>query len=322
VTVAHLGVHVSASNQDRPVPELGAQNREGAGHATPVRLLAPRLRVEERQLLAAFTARGCTATLTDPTEYTVPLTSPRARATALALDRGLATAESALLAALLAQQGTVVVNRTATTRLLADRLALLRHLIVAGLPVPETTVAFGETATLRALGEVGYPARLLPVAVTAANPPAIVHDADAGEALVEHRRMLGRETLVLVQRVIPGPQVRLVVVGGSVVCAEVVPADGEYLPQDEAPVPLPPALAALGERVIDRLGSGVYEIHVVEGCCGPVVTGAGNLVDFRSVTASGHDIAGRIADFALAQLAQYQRPHQTRTTTGLETPHG
>jgi [lysine-biosynthesis-protein LysW]--L-2-aminoadipate ligase len=72
----------------------------------------------------------------------------------------VATAERAALAALLAASGTTVINRPAATRLLADRLALLRHLIVAGI-VPETIVSFGEEATLAAIERLGFPALLL-----------------------------------------------------------------------------------------------------------------------------------------------------------------
>jgi [lysine-biosynthesis-protein LysW]---L-2-aminoadipate ligase len=296
----------------------GEQRSDVGARLTDVHLLAPRLRVEERQLLAAFSARGVEATLADPTHIAVPLASPQSSVTALALDRGLATADAALLAALLAQGGTLVVNRAATARLLADRLAFLRHMIVAEIPVPQTTVAFGERATSRALSELGYPALLLPVSVDASNPPARAHDADAGEALVEHRRMLGHESLVLVQRNVLGTRLRLVVVGAAVVGVEVVRQGSDGALQYEEYQPLSPALATVGERVIGRLGSGVYEIQVVESINGPVVTGAGNLVDFRSLSAAGIDVAGLIADFALAQLAK----HDTRVETGLETQHG
>jgi [lysine-biosynthesis-protein LysW]---L-2-aminoadipate ligase len=213
------------------------------------------------------------------------------------------TADRVILAALLSQEGTVTVNRAATARLLADRLALLRHLIVAEIPVPETIVSFGEAATLQALESLGYPALLLPVQAGPAASEAIVHDADAGEAIVEHRGMLGHETAVLVQRQARGSLVRLAVVGTTIVGAELVCTTQTGSPHHAPYDRFSPALDEIAERVIGRLGSGVYEIRVVETINGPLVVGAGNLVDFRSLSQAGIDIAGQIADFALSQHA-------------------
>ncbi len=64
-----------------------------------------------------------------------------------------------------------------------------------------------------------------------------------------------------------------------------------------------PPCISLGKRVIERLGSGTYSIELLETEQGPVIVGLENLVDFRSISNRGSDIAGAIADFALAQLS-------------------
>ncbi len=273
-----------------------------------VALLADRPRVEERLLLDALAQRGVAASLLPPERVHLPLAGPpsgEARVD-LALDRGPATPERAVLAALLAAAGALVVNRAATTRLLADRLALLRHLTIAEVPVPETAVSFGEEATLAAIEEMGYPVVLKPLAVDPRVPLALVEDRDAAEAIVEHRTTLGHERAVLVQRVVPGRWLRLVVIGREVVGIETRALEG-WRPGRAAPYqPFEgeaSALAALGERVVGRLGSGVYQVEVSLGDGGPVVTGAGNLVDFRSLAERGVDVADRIAAFALAQAS-------------------
>jgi [lysine-biosynthesis-protein LysW]--L-2-aminoadipate ligase len=267
----------------------GGEGQNGAHHPSchGVHLLAPRLRVEERQLLASFAERGLDARLVDPQSLSLSMTEPPDTLPALAVDRGVATPESATLAALLAASGTAVVNRAATARLLADRLALLRHLIVADVPVPRTLVAFGQTAALDALRAIGYPALIMSPQVDPRLPDALVEDADTGEAVVEHRAVLGRERVALVQEYVAGQSVRLAVVG-----TEVLGADA-----------LPQPLVALGQRVVSRLGSGVYELELVEGHAGPVVVAAGNLVGFRALSETGIDVAGRIAGFALSQLS-------------------
>lgn len=265
-----------------------------------VELLAPRLRVEERQLIAAFAERGHDATLRDPATFGIPLQGAELTG-GLVIDRGIATPERVTLGALLAASGATVVNRTATTRLLADRLALFRHLIIAGIPVPETIVCFGEAATYDALATIGYPAFVLTAGVDPGVPDAVIVDADAGEAIVEHRTTLGPAGVTLVQRYVEGDTIWLVVVGESVVAVENVnyADDGAvtYSPH-EAP---DDELRSIGEAIVSRLGSGTYAAKVVASPDMPVVVGVANLVDFRTLTEAGINIAGQIADFALSQ---------------------
>jgi [lysine-biosynthesis-protein LysW]--L-2-aminoadipate ligase len=267
---------------------------------TTISLLAPRLRVEERLLIAAFQDRDVEAHLLDATTLALPLTGEQPTLPALVLDREVATADRATMAALLAADGSTVVNRAATTRLLADRLALMRHLIIAGIATPKTVVAFGEQSAVEALDHVGYPALLQSLQVDPRMPDAVVSDLDAGEAAIEHRAMLGRETALLVQQYVLGDVARVVVVGSAVVGVETIRSDGgkvEYLPYERDTT----VLTELGAQVIARLGSGVYAVEVVESADGLVVVGASNLVDFRTLSEAGIDIAGKIADFTLAQ---------------------
>jgi [lysine-biosynthesis-protein LysW]---L-2-aminoadipate ligase len=273
--------------------------------STTVTLLAPRMRVEERLLIAAFADRDAEAHLFDATTLALPLTGAQLSLPSVILDRDVATADRATLAALLAANGSIVVNRTATTRLLADRLALMRHLIIAGIPTPRTVVAFGEQPAVEALEQVGYPALLQSLQVDPRMPDAVVTDLDAGEAAIEHRSMLGRETALLVQQYVLGDVARVVVAGAEVVGIETICSEGgkvEYLPYERDTA----ALTKLVEKVIGRLGSGVYAVEVVESAAGPIVVGAGNLVDFRTLHDAGIDIAGKIAEFILSQPREAQ----------------
>ena len=273
--------------------------------STTITLLAPRMRVEERLLIAAFGDRNSEAHLLDPATLALPLSGAPPTLPSLVLDREVATADRATLAALLATNGATVVNRAATTRLLADRLALLRHLIIAGIPTPETVVAFGEQPAVDALAQVGYPALLQSLQVDPRIPDAVVIDLDAGEAAIEHRAMLGRETALLVQQYILGDVARVVVAGAAVIGVETIRSDSgkvEYTPYERDST----ALTELGAKVIARLGSGVYAVEVVENPDGPVVVGASNLVDFRTLDDAGIDIAGTIAEYTLSQSQEAQ----------------
>ncbi len=285
-----------------------------------IALLADRLRVEERLLTEAFSARGHEIELVGPASLRVAFADAGKVKIAqtgsqpnqdfafdLMLDRGVATTERAALGALVASMGMTMVNRPATTRLLADRLAAIRHLTFASIPVPSTIASFGEAATFDAISTLGYPVLLKSIVTDRAYPTAIVEDRDAAEAMIEHRTTLGDERGVLVQRFVAGPSrsIRLVVVGTDVVAIEQRTLRGWRPAADTAYEPFEgetSALKSLGQQVIERLGSGTYSVEVLEAETGPVVVGLGNLVDFRSIAAREIDIAGSIAEFAVGQL--------------------
>lgn len=265
-----------------------------------VALLADRLRVEERLLTTAFASRGWEARLVHAGDLALPLAPGQDpdgswQVPAVVVDRTLATPESAALSALLSAAGSAVVNRTATTRLLGDRLALLRHLVAGGIPIPRTVVAFSPEAALRAIDDIGYPVFLKSLTVDPVMPVALVEDRDAAEALIEHRSVLGNERAVLVQRAAgdPATVTRLVVVGEQLIAAA-RHADGELRLLDVA------EWQALAAAVAQRLGSGVYEIEVnqVDGC--QTVLSAANLGEFRSLAERGVAVADAVADYVIA----------------------
>jgi len=262
-----------------------------------IHLLAPRLRVEERLLMQAFAERGHEAALLDAQTLSLSLNVAAEAIPSVVLDRDVATGERAVLGALLAANGAVVVNRTATTRLLADRLALVRHLVLADVAVPETVVAFGEDAAIAAAQRIAKPVRIMAQQVSPWLPDAVAADDDAAEAVIEHRATLAHETLVLVQHAPVGAGWRAAVVGDEVVAVGALTAEG-FGASDDAPV----GIQVVVEQVVSRLGTGVYAVDVVETTAGPVVTGAGNLIEFRTLQQAGVDVAGRIAAFTLSQI--------------------
>ena len=331
-----MGMHEDAQQQT-PTADTAAGEADDSRHATTattttrtissVTLLAPRLRVEERQLQVAFRARGIATAHVDAENVSLSVTGGLGDggnpfSSSIAMDRAVATEERATLAALLtAQTGMLVVNRAATTRLLADRLALLRHLDVANLPLPATIVAFSEASAVAALDEIGVPVLLQSRSVQPSLPDVVAHDRDTAEALLEHRAMLAGQTLTLLQTYVPGPTLRAVIVGTTVLGIETLThvagstsgmTFAPYTGDDAARA----AVLTLVQAVVARLGSGVYDVKVVLGPDGPVVVAAGNLVDFRSLSASGIDVAGAIVEWVLTTATAPAPATPTATADG------
>lgn len=284
-----------------------------------IALLAERLRVEDRLLIDAFSARGHDALLVDPSAVNIELinvgnsragglnSQPSGPFSAdLAVDRGPATTERAALGALLAGHDVTVINYPATSSLLGNRLSVVRHLALANIPIAPTIVSFGEAGTFDAVSALGYPVLLKSIVTDHHFPTAMIEDRDAAEAIIEHRVTLGAERGVLVQRFVSGPNhsIRIVVVGHDIAAIERralrgwrPAADAAYDPFEGNAEPV----IELGRQVVDQLGDGIYSVEVIQAESGPTVVGVENLVDFRSMAQRGEDIAGSIADFALSQ---------------------
>jgi [lysine-biosynthesis-protein LysW]---L-2-aminoadipate ligase len=226
----------------------------------------------------------------------------------LVLDRAVTTRDTSSLLTLLGANNATIVNRPATSRLLADRMALMRHLIIAGLPVPQSVIAFGEESALEAIEAIGYPVVIKTLDVRPGFPSAFVDDRDSAEAIIEHRDVLGHDQTTLIQHFhesTHGRSLRAVVIGSEVVAFDSRGHDGwrpnptgDYLNVED----VGDDVRELATAVISRVGTGVYAILIVEAADGPVITGIENLVQFRHLSEQGIDPASLIVDFSLTQV--------------------
>jgi [lysine-biosynthesis-protein LysW]---L-2-aminoadipate ligase len=274
-----------------------------------VALLAERLRVEERQIADAFKAKGISSDVIKPASLSVNLNDAAAPLADLVLDRAVTTRDTSSLLTLLGSNNAMIVNRPATSRLLSDRMALIRHLIIAGLPVPRTQIAFGEDSALEAIDEIGYPVVIKTLDVRPDFPSAFVDDRDSAEAIVEHRNVLGHDHTTLIQgfqKSANDRSLRAVVIGSEVVAFDAREHDGwrpnatgDYVPVDDAGEDV----RALAEAVISKVGTGVYAVLMIETAEGPVVTGLENLVTFRHLNDLGINPAEKIVEFGLSQAS-------------------
>lgn len=279
-----------------------------------VALLAERLRVEERQIADAFKAKGIASDLIKPASLSVNLNDAAEPVADLVLDRAVTTRDTSSLLTLLGSNDATIVNRPATSRLLADRMALIRHLIIAGLPVPQTRIAFGEESALDAIDELGYPVVIKTLDVRPGFPSAFVDDRDSAEAIVEHRNVLGHDQTTLIQgfqKSVHDRSLRAVVIGSEAVAFDARPHDGwrpdptgDYVNTSAGEIG--DEVKELAASVISRVGTGVYAILIIETENGPIVTGLENLVTFRHLSEQDIAPAELIVEFSLSQVPAAQ----------------
>jgi len=86
--------------------------------------------------------------------------------------------------------GHTVVNSLSTAWNSSDKVLCTLALKRAGIPTPETHVAFTEEGVMRALGKLGYPAVLKPAVGSWGRLAALLKDEDFARAIVEDREYM------------------------------------------------------------------------------------------------------------------------------------
>ena len=264
-------------------------------------LLAERLRVEERRLMEAFDALGCSSRLLSPSEIGSIQFGGTSGETGAGLRPGPEgtphtiisrlhpTREASALLWALESIGWDVIPGAAQMDVFARRDRLYRELARAGVPVVETVLGWGTDAVLSAVDAMAWPVVLLPL--YGGEPGIIVEDREGAEAVVEHRAVLGREHVLLVRHGDAGYETRrLLIVGGEIFAA---------LPSGEASWtvdPLTPADLEIAGQVSAAVGASLIDMSYLPDQ-GNAVTQVMPLLSFRSVQSEESDVAGAIARY-------------------------
>jgi [lysine-biosynthesis-protein LysW]--L-2-aminoadipate ligase len=130
--------------------------------------------------------------------------------------------ENESAAALLEAEGVKVVNRSSVMRLCGNKLLTTLALKTSGVPQPEFRIAFTPSSALAASRELGFPVVYKPVLGSWGRLLAKANDAEAAEAVLEHKAMLGSiHNIFYIQEYIEkgGFDVRAFVVNGEPICA-------------------------------------------------------------------------------------------------------
>ncbi len=276
-----------------------------------VGVVCERVRVEEKQLLAALIDAGLRPAPFPPGALPLALTPGGQALPHLLIDRGQNRVAAAAILTACRAIGTITLDAGLAAR--GDRLAVAAALAAAGLPRPETRLTCSATAALDTLGRFGYPATVLPV--TAGGEPIAILDLDTAEAVLEHREVLGtsHEALSLIQAGAPATRWPVIVVGGVAV-ATMSGATGE---------PLPALARELAEAATVTLGAAIVAIEIARVDAGLVVWDAAAVPEFRQATAIGsHSVATAVAELAQARLtAEQTRPASEHELIPLTTTH-
>lgn len=271
--------------------------RNGTHHHDDVLLLAERMRIEERLLIAGFKAAGRSARILTPSELGLKIGQRSLEGTTV-ICRLPAGREAATLALLLDDAGATVVNQPSLTARLEDRARLLHWLDDTGFTTLPATIGFSEEQVLAAGDAIGYPIVLSPL--DAGQQSIVVHDRESAEAIIEHRAVLGGERALIVRPAVSNIELRRVIVAGEATFA--AQAFGDWPINDDTawqPVEVDVNDIQLADGLREMLGDGVYHADCIAGTP-PTVLKVRPLSSFRAFHDAGQDVAGAIVQHALA----------------------
>ena len=158
-----------------------------------VGLLYSRIRRDEKLLLSELRERGHEVTKIDVRKERFGIHEAPAsfEGCDVVLDRCLATSRSRYITRFVDRYGIPVVNGPETAAICADKARNSLVLSAAGVPTPNTEVAFTKEAALETIEDFGYPCVLKPVVGSWGRLMAKLDSRSAAEAVLERKSTLG-----------------------------------------------------------------------------------------------------------------------------------
>lgn len=282
-------------------------------------MLCSRIRVEEKLLIQSFAERGVAIERIDDGEIMFDLNALQAGRGAdqfpeIILERSLHHSRALYALKVFNDAGIPTINSYQTALLCGDKFLTTQALLRAGVPSPRCLLAFTPESALQAIEELGYPAVLKPVIGSWGRLVSKVNDREAAEALLEHRETLGnyQHAIFYVQEYVPkaqGRDIRAFVVGGE--CIAAIYRTSEHWITNTARggqasnCQVTAELAEICVRSAAAVEGDVVAIDLLETGEGRLLVNEVNYtMEFRnSISTTGVDIPGRIAEFVLERAA-------------------
>ena len=273
-----------------------------------VGLLYSRIRRDEKLLLSELRDRGHDVTKIDVRKEQFNISEAPAVFANLdvVLDRCLATSRSLYITRFLDAYGVPVVNSSETAQLCADKVKNSLALEAAGVPTPNTTVAFTTDAALEAIEAFGYPCVLKPVVGSWGRLMAKIDTRDAAEAILEHKATLGHyeHKVFYIQEFVekPGRDIRVLAVDGEPI-ASMTRSSDHWLTNaakggETAEFELDDRARELVEKASAAVGGGLLGVDLMEVGSDYTVHEVNHTVEFKALdSCTDVSVPGEIVDW-------------------------
>ncbi len=273
-------------------------------------ILVSRIRVEEKLIIQAIEARGLSYELIDVRRATFDLADDQEWARFdVVLDRCLSQSQALSAAYMLGAWGIPCINPAGVIEVCGDKLQTSLALFAAGIPTPETKVAFSAESALQAIEELGYPVVLKPTVGSWGRLLAKINDRDSAEAIIEHKATLGSylHSIFYIQEYIAkaGNDIRTFVIGDETICG-ITRSSEHWITNTarggkSANCPITPEIDRLSQLAAQAVGGGVLAVDLMEAPDGRLlITEVNHTMEFRnSIEPTGVSIPDRIIDYVV-----------------------
>jgi [lysine-biosynthesis-protein LysW]---L-2-aminoadipate ligase len=206
--------------------------------------------------------------------------------------------------------GHLVVNSLHTAFNSSDKLLCTLALKKAGIPTPETRVAFTEEGVMKALAKLGYPAVLKPAIGSWGRLAALLKDEDFARAIVEDREYMHPSYQVYyLQEYVKRPprDIRTFVIGDRTIAAIYRTSTGDWRTNTARggkaePCKITKEIDDISVRAAKAVEGRFVGVDLMESKEGLVCHEVNNTTEFKnSVPATGIDIPGLAVEY-LASL--------------------
>jgi [lysine-biosynthesis-protein LysW]--L-2-aminoadipate ligase len=239
-----------------------------------VGLLYSRIRKDEKLLLSELRERDHEVVKIDVRRERFSISDPPAalEGVDILLDRCLATSRSLYISRFAEAYDVPIVNSPETARICADKVENSLALEAAGVPTPNTEVAFTKDTALDIVEDFGYPCVVKPVIGSWGRLMAKLDTRAAAEAVFEHKETLGHyeHKVFYVQEFVdkPGRDIRVLATDGEPVAAMVRSSDhwitNAAKGADTDTFELDEEALELVERASEAVGGGLLGIDLME----------------------------------------------------------
>lgn len=223
------------------------------------------------------------------------------------LERCVSTVKGTHALEFFESRGIPTVNTLAVAHVCENKFATSLALERQKVPTPRFTLVFNESKAKEAIEQMGgFPVVLKPISGSWGRMVARVNDADALEALIEQKTILGgpHQHAFYIQQYIqkPGRDIRIVVIGEEVVAAIYRTSDHWVTNTIRGAKPIAcqisSDLAHIARQAAHAIGGGILGIDIFEGKDGYVVNEINHTMEFKNVQmATGVNVAEKIIQY-------------------------
>ncbi|WP_255151743.1 lysine biosynthesis protein LysX [Halorarius halobius] len=275
-------------------------------------MLYSRIRRDEKLLLSELRERGHEVEKIDVRKERFNVAEPPAAFADLDLvvDRCLATSRSRYVTRFTDHYDVPVVNHPETAAICADKARNSLVLEEAGVPTPDTDVAFTKESAMEAIERFGYPCVLKPVVGSWGRLMAKIDSRSAAEAVLEHKETLGHyeHKVFYIQEFVekPGRDIRVLATDGEPVAAMARSSD-HWLTNaakgaETERIEVDDEMHDLVERASDAVGGGLLGVDLMETGDSYTVHEVNHTVEFKALDEVAEvDVPGRVVDWLEAR---------------------